>query len=201
MATDITKRATLRGMAGVIGAAGIGGFGLAGSTASRAQSLGNIPEERQLSAELVLQIHVALGETEDMGQTAEGHRINYPIIGGHFSGRGLKGKVIPGGADMSVERSDGVTMINALYRLRTDDGASIIIDNAGIWRPNSSGLSKMKAGEKLLPDDFYCLTSPKFKTPSGKHNWLTQNIFVGTIDDVAGENAVLIGCYLMSQRV
>ncbi|WP_078084387.1 DUF3237 family protein [Microbulbifer mangrovi] len=186
-------------MAGVIGVAGIGSLGLAKATASRAQPLGNIPEERQLSAELVLQIHVALGETEDMGKTADGHRINYPIIGGHFSGRGLKGKVIPGGADMSIERADGVTMINALYRLNTDDGETIIIDNAGIWRPNANGLKKLKAGDKLLAEDYYCLTSPKFSTSVGKHNWLSQNIFVGTIDDVENENAVLIGCYMMNQ--
>lgn len=194
MSTDMNKRATILGMAGI---------GLAGVSGASAQPLHKAPEERTLTTELVLQIHVELGETEDMGKTADGHRINYPIIGGHFAGQGpgrdLKGKVIPGGADMSIERADGVTMINALYRLKTDDGETIIIDNAGIWRPNTNGLRKLKAGDKLLADDYYCLTSPKFSTSVGKHNWLSQHIFVGTIDDVEDENAVLIGCYLMNQ--
>lgn len=200
MGVDTSKRATLLGMAGAAGT-----LGLAGAAPAKAKDWAKVPEGRKLNADLVLQIHVKLGETEDMGMTAEGHRINYPIIGGRFSGRDIggntfKGKVIPGGADMSVERSDGVTIINALYRLRTDDGATIIIDNAGIWRPSESGLKKLKSGEKLLASDYYCLTTPKFKTSSGKYNWLTQNIFVGTIDDV-GDDAVLIGCYLMNQVV
>ncbi|WGL15890.1 DUF3237 family protein [Microbulbifer bruguierae] len=193
MATDIKKRSTLLGLAGAVGA-----LGMTAPVAGRARELFKTPEERALKAELVLQIHVELGETEDMGMSADGHRINYPIVGGHFSGRGLQGKVIPGGADMSVERNDGVTMINALYRLKTNDGDTIIIDNAGIWRPTEVGLKKMQSGAKLLAEDYYCLTTPKFKTPAGKHNWLTQNIFVGTIDDVS-DNAVLIGCYLMNQ--
>ncbi|HEY8568403.1 DUF3237 domain-containing protein [Microbulbifer sp.] len=193
MATDVQKRSTLFGLAGLIGT-----LGISAPTKGRANELFKTPEQRALKAELVLQIHVELGDTEDMGMSAEGHRINYPIVGGHFSGRGLKGKVIPGGADMSVERSDGVTMINALYRLKTDEGDTIIIDNAGVWRPNETGLKKLQSGAQLLAEDYYCLTTPKFKTSSGKHNWLTQNIFVGTIDDV-GEHAVLIGCYLMNQ--
>ncbi|WP_160152287.1 DUF3237 family protein [Microbulbifer sp. ALW1] len=193
MATDIKKRSTLLGLAGAVGA-----LGMAAPVSARTRELFKTPEERTLNAELVLQIHVELGETEDMGMSADGHRINYPIVGGHFSGRGLQGKVIPGGADMSVERNDGVTMINALYRLKTNEGDIIIIDNAGIWRPSHTGLKKLQAGAKLSAEDYYCLTTPKFKTPPGKHNWLTQSIFVGTIDDTS-ENAVLIGCYLMNQ--
>lgn len=193
MTTDIQKRSTILGLAGAVGA-----LGITSPTTGRAQERIRAPGEWTLSSELVLQIHVNLGKTEDMGMSADGHRINYPITGGYFSGRGLKGSVIPGGADMSVERNDGVTMINALYRLKTDEGDTIIIDNAGIWRPNETGLKKLQAGAKLLAEDYYCLTTPKFKTPTGKHNWLTQNIFVGTIDDVS-DNAVLIGCYLMNQ--
>lgn len=186
-----TRRDALIGLAAV----GLGSAGV------QAASFTPKPvfSDRKLDAELVLQINVKLGPTEDMGSGADGHRINYPIAGGYFSGRGLKGEVIPGGADMSVRRADGVTLIQALYRLRTDDDQVIIIDNAGIFRPNKAGLEKLAAGKELLEQDYYCLTSPVFKTPPGKYNWLTENIFVGTIDDVS-EHEVLIGCYLMRQQ-
>lgn len=175
-------------------------FNLLGAVALLCLGQGATAEElkeykaKRISNELVLQINVKLGPEEHMGQGPDGLRINYPIVGGTFVGKGLKGTVVPGGADMAVERSDGVTMINALYRLRTDDGQIIIIDNAGIWRPNESGLAKLAKGEELLGSDYYSRTSPRFKTQPGKHAWLNDYIFVGTIDDVA-DDEVLIGVY------
>ncbi len=148
----------------------------------------------RISNELVMKINVKLGPPEDMGKGADGHRMNFPIVGGTFVGEGIKGVVIPGGADMSVERDDGVTMIEALYRLKTDDGQIIIIHNAGIWRPNAVGLAKKAKGEKLVESDYYCRTVPSFKTQPGKYAWLSDYIFVGTIDDVAIDE-VLIGVH------
>lgn len=191
MSNTLTRRTILLGAAGAFGALSIG----AAAAEPTSQLSG-----RKITSELVLQIKVKLGETEDMGLGSDGHRINYPITGGTFTGKGLKGIVIPGGADMSVERSDGVTMIEALYRLKTDDGNVIIIHNPGIWRPNESGLRKIKNKENLLESDFYSITQPSFKTPPGKYNWLTQNIFVGTIDDIK-DYGVLISCYLINQSV
>ncbi|MEK1938946.1 MAG: DUF3237 domain-containing protein [Pseudomonas sp.] len=148
----------------------------------------------RINHELVMQIHVKLGPEEDMGKGADGHRINYPIVGGTFVGKGMKGTVVPGGADMSVERNDGVTLIEALYRLKTDDGQIIIIHNPGIWRPNADGLAKQAKGQELVEADYYCRTQPSFKTQPGAYAWLNDYIFVGTIDDVSNDE-VLIGVY------
>ncbi|OLS62565.1 DUF3237 domain-containing protein [Pseudomonas putida] len=148
----------------------------------------------RVKTELVMQINVKLGADEDMGKGAEGHRINYPIIGGHFVASGFKGEVIPGGADMSVERNDGVTKIDALYRLKTEDGQVIIIHNYGLWRPTAAGLAKQAKGEELTQADFYCRTVPSFSTPAGKYDWLEDYTYVGTIDDV-NDKEVLIGVY------
>lgn len=157
---------------------------------------GELKETRpdRVKTELVMQINVKLGKDEDMGKGAEGHRINYPIIGGHFVGKGIKGEVIPGGADMSVERNDGVTKIDALYRLKTDDGQVIIIRNYGLWRPTAEGLAKQAKGEELSEADYYCRTVPSFNTPPGKYDWLEDYTYIGTIDDVS-ETEVLIGVY------
>lgn len=148
----------------------------------------------RVKTELVMQINVKLGQEEDMGKGVDGHRINYPIIGGHFVGDGVKGEVVPGGADMSVERADGVTRIDALYRLKTDDGQVIIIRNYGLWRLTAEGLAKQAKGDELSASDYYCRTVPSFSTMPGKYDWLEDYTYVGTIDDVS-ETEVLIGIY------
>ncbi|WP_339413647.1 DUF3237 domain-containing protein [Pseudomonas sp. EA_35y_Pfl2_R5] len=152
---------------------------------------------KRIDSELVMQINVKLGPVEDMGKGADGHRINYPIIGGSFVGKGMRGSVVPGGADMAVDRNDGVTLIDALYRLKTDDGQIIIIHNAGIWRLNEQGLAKQAKGialEDMLDSDAYCRTVPSFKTQPGKYAWLSDSIFVGSIDYLS-DSEVLIGVY------
>ncbi|WP_263263193.1 DUF3237 domain-containing protein [Pseudomonas sp. RIT-PI-S] len=152
---------------------------------------------QRLSNELVMQIDVQLGPQEDMGAGDDGHRVNYPIIGGTFVGKGMSGSVIPGGADMSVERSDKTTLIDALYRLKTSDGQVIIIHNAGIWRLSEAGQAKKDKGlglKDLADGDVYCRTIPSFKTQPGQYDWLGDNIFVGTIDGLS-EHEVLISVY------
>ncbi len=197
MSETMSRRQALFMTAGTLGTAMLGAAAISGKAS--AATMGKEPADSTFDTEMVLKILVKLGETEDMGESADGHRINYPIIGGTFTGKGMKGTVIPGGADMSVRRNDGVTWVDALYRLRTDDGQVIIIHNAGIWRPNEDGLRKLQAGEKLEEKDYYCLTSPYFRTPPGKHAWMSQYIYVGTIDDVS-ENEVLIKCYTVRQK-
>lgn len=174
-----------------LGVAALLGVGTASADALK-ETIAN-----RISSELVMKISVKLGPEEDMGQGADGYRINYPIIGGTFVGKGVRGIVVPGGADLAVDRNDGVTMIDALYRLKTDDGQIIIIHNAGIWRLNESGLAKQAKGvalEEMLGSDAYCRTVPSFKTQPGKYAWLSDSIFLGSIDYISEED-VLISVY------
>jgi len=164
------------------------------SDLAAAQELKEIVPNR-IQHELVMQIDVKLGPTEDMGSGADGYRINYPIIGGRFIGKGgLSGSVVPGGADMSVRRQDGVGHVEALYRLRTDDGQIIIIHNAGISRLNEVGLEKQARGEEPGSADRYRRTVPSFKTQAGPYSWLSDYIFIGTIDRLNPEG-VMISIY------
>ncbi len=88
----------------------------------------------------------------------------WPIVGGTFYGRGIKGTVVPGGGDFPVVRPDGVEIIDALYRLRTDDGVQIIIHNKG---PRYS-----ESKFRLLPS---------FNVPGKKYAWLRESVFVATL--------------------
>jgi len=165
-----------------------------GSSGLKAMELQEIVPDR-ITHELVMRIDVKLGPTEDMGIGVDGHRINYPIIGGTFVGKnGLSGVVVPGGADMSIRRNDGVDMVEALYRIRTHDGQIIIVHNAGIFRVNEAGRARLEKGESPMPGDIYARTIPSFKTQPGPYNWLNDYIFVGTIDP-AGKDGVMISIY------
>lgn len=191
----LARRSLLKAAASLTSAIGLMAM-LGISTGAAAAELKETKPQR-IDSELVMQINVKLGTVEDMGKGADGHRINYPIIGGSFVGKGMRGIVVPGGADLSVERNDGVTMIDALYRLETDDGQIIIIHNAGIWRLNEQGLAKQAKGialEDMLDSDSYCRTVPSFKTQPGKYAWLSDYIFVGSIDYLS-DSEVLIGVY------
>ena len=46
---------------------------------------------------------------QNIGATPHGTRVTFPITGGYFEGERLRGKVLPGGDDWTLTRSDGVS--------------------------------------------------------------------------------------------
>lgn len=156
--------------------AGGAGLGLLAAGTAR----GNTPpggdtvlENRDpIETELVMDLVVTCSSPERMGpedNSKDGIRDEiWPIIGGYFRGPGIRGKVIPGGADYPVTRPDGMVIIDALYRLQTDDGVNILIHNKGFYYP---------AEEKAR-------LVPVFTAPVGRYDWLNKSIFLSTLTDV-----------------
>lgn len=134
--------------------------------------------------ELVMNLVVTCSSQERMGpnaQSKDGIRGEFwPIVGGRFEGDGIRGTVVPGGADFPVRRPDGVEVIDALYRLRTDDGVTIIIHNRGLTYP----------GEGEWPQ--FRLV-PTFIAPVGKYDWLNRSIFLSTLVETPPEMALATG--------
>lgn len=124
----------------------------------------------RVGLEWVMDIVPICSEPEYMGSktdqtSADGDRYDvWPITGGIFYGRGIKGTVVPGGGDFPVVRPDGVTIVDALYRLKTDDGQQIIIHNKGLGYTDSK--------YRLLPT---------FNVPGAKYAWLRESAFVATL--------------------
>jgi len=56
----------------------------------------------------VLTLRVDIGPEQMLGETVEGMRCNYPILGGDFEGLDFKGQVLAGGEDFFLLRPDGV---------------------------------------------------------------------------------------------
>lgn len=126
--------------------------------------------------ELVMQLVVTCSSPESLGgseQSKDGKRSEiWPIVGGRFEGKGIRGVVIPGGGDFPVKRPDGTEVIDALYRLKTDDGVTIIIHNVGLAYPGAK------------PGDERYRLAPQFIAPVGKYDWLNRHLFLSTLTEV-----------------
>jgi Protein of unknown function (DUF3237) len=68
-----------------------------------------------------LQLHVELDDILHLGETPYGDRRVIHIVGGRFEGR-IVGRIVPGGADWQIVRSDGVADLQARYTLETAAG-------------------------------------------------------------------------------
>lgn len=121
--------------------------------------------------EFVCELHVKLGQTYTVGQTAHGTRVVIPITGGTFEGPNMKGTVLEGGADYQlVDQAKGRNEIEAIYSIKTDDGVFIHIRNCGliVTGKNADG-----------SPNFYFRCAPKFEAPSdSKYDWLNNSLFL-----------------------
>jgi hypothetical protein len=143
----------------------------------------------------VMSITALLADAETLGHCAEGYRVNYPIIGGHFTGPQLKGTVLPGGVDCFLLRTDGGGDLDARYSLRTDDGVLINIHNVGLLTLSEQGRELEAQGVWPVPSSEYsCTCTPRFQVAAGPLAWLTQSAFIGLVQ-YPSATEVLIHCY------
>jgi hypothetical protein len=126
------------------------------------------------------EVRATVGPPMEVGDVAQGRRRIVPITGGTFEGSGIKGKVMPGGADWQIIRPDGFTELDTRYTLETDKGQIIYVQNAGIRHAAPDVMKRLLAGEAVDPSLVYFRTVPTFETSSPELQWLTRAIFVGT---------------------
>lgn len=118
-------------------------------------------------------IKVKCSAPETVGATYFGKRIVIPIIGGTFEGPGIKGEVLPGGADYQyLDTITGRTQLEAIYCIKTDDNVIIHVRNKGMLKGGKDSNGK---------DYFYFRTVPTFEAPlDSKYAWLNDSIFICT---------------------
>lgn len=129
----------------------------------------------------------------DLGRAPHGQRRIINIAGGAFSGPRLSGRVLPGGADWQIVRSDGIVEVDARYTLETDDGALIYISNWGLRHGPPAVISRLSAGESVDPGEYYFRTTPRFETGAAAYAWLNGVIAVAVGERRA--DAVIISVY------
>ena len=114
-----------------------------------------------------------------VGDVAGGTRRIVQITGGTFEGPGLKGKVLPGGADWQIIHPDGFSELDTRYTIETDSGKTIYVQNAGIRHAAPDVMKRLLAGEQVDPSLVYFRTVPKFETSAPELQWLTRAVFIG----------------------
>jgi hypothetical protein len=111
-------------------------------------------------------LRLTTAPTQNVGAGPHGTRVTFPITGGSFEGDRLRGKVLPGGADWTVKRLDGVVELDLRITMHTDDGALIYMTFEGIRDDGAPGSP-------------YFRTVPRFETAEPKYSFLNRLLAVG----------------------
>lgn len=137
----------------------------------------------QLEADEIMRLHVEIDDHRVVGDTVPGMLKVIPIVGGTFSGDGIEGTVVPGGADWNTRYDNGVVHIFAKYMLKTSDGEYIAIENEGYLDPSHRATIR---------------TQPTFQASNtGKYQYLNYGVYVGELKPTPGGDSVDIVIYKM----
>ena len=101
-----------------------------------------------LGTQPIFQIYAELAATINLGRTPYGERRIIDILGGTVSGTNLNGRILPGGADWQIIRSDGAADIQARYTIETDTGARILVSSEGLRHGPPAVLEKLARGRQ-----------------------------------------------------
>jgi hypothetical protein len=136
-------------------------------------------------SEFAYEAIVDVGELMPLGRGPLGERRIIPILGGEFEGPGLRGIVLPGGADRQLIRPDGLRLLDAFYEMKTDDGAILTVRNRARIRDGAPGSVPV-----------YAFSALEVTAPEGPYDWLNQFVLVGTVrTQRPARQAVLISVF------
>jgi Protein of unknown function (DUF3237) len=121
---------------------------------------------------------VAVAPPRTLGQTPVGERRIVDITGGEVAGPRLAGRVLPGGADWQIVRTDGVAVLEARYTIEAADGALIYVQNFGYRHGPADVIARITQGEVVDPALYYFRAAPAFETSAPRYDWLNRTIAV-----------------------
>jgi hypothetical protein len=129
---------------------------------------------------MTLQVFVA--PQQKVGEVSHGTRVIAPITSGSFEGPRLRGKVLPGGGDWTLLRSDGVLELDLRITLETDDGALIYLTSFGLRHGPPEVLAALARGESVDPSRYYFRTAARLETGTPQYGFLNQLVAVSSGD-------------------
>ena len=126
-------------------------------------------------------IRADVGRTLTGGASRNGERLHIEITGGSVEGPRLSGRIAAGGSDWPLVRPDGASRISACYTIVASDGTPVFVRNEGLRVSSPEVLSRLRAGERVDPAEFYFRSTPVFEAPDGPHGWLNDAVFVASL--------------------
>lgn len=130
----------------------------------------------QLEHTADLVVHIA--PPIEIGRIAGNLRRMIPILEGQVTGPRLRGRVLPGGADYQMMRSDGITDLHARYVIEAEDGSLIYVENNGIRCGPPELMEKLRRGEPVDPALIYFRSTPRFETAAPAYEWMMRSLFL-----------------------
>ena len=127
-------------------------------------------------------VEFEIGDIHMVGNTPYGQRAIANIAGGTFSGARLRGRVLPGGGDWGLFRSDGTLSADVRSCLETDDQAVICVTYGGRWRISPELLLRLGDPDQIAgvdPSAYYLRTLLLFETAAEQYAWLNHIVAVG----------------------
>jgi hypothetical protein len=127
----------------------------------------------------LMTVTLAVDPAQRLGTVPHGTRSIVPVTGGGFEGPQLRGKVLPGGGDWLLLRSDDVLELDLRITLETDDHALIYMTFQGLRHGPPEVFAAIGRGEAVDPASYYFRTLPRFETSSERYAFLNRMVTVG----------------------
>ena len=135
-----------------------------------------------MDSQLLMTLQVFVGPPQRVGAVPQGARVIAPIASGEFSGPRLRGRIVPGGGDWTLLRSDGVLELDLRITLETDDGALIYLSSFGLRHGPPEVLAALARGETVDPSTYYFRTAMRFETGAPKYAFLNRLFAIASGD-------------------
>ena len=131
-----------------------------------------------LSSAPIFTVQAELEAVMTLGRSPYGERRMVAITGGTVKGPKLNGRILPGGVDWQIVRSDGAADIQARYVIEADGGARVIVDSKGLRHGPPDVLEKLARGDTVDPAHYYFRTAMRFETADPALGWLNRILAV-----------------------
>src|SRR5688500_11279888 len=129
-------------------------------------------KQLQPTLTFAFEVRATVGPPLDVGAVAQGRRRIVPITGGTFEGANFRGKVMPGGADWQIIRSDGLNDLDTRYTPATDTWQFVYSKNGGVRHVSLDVMKRLLACESVDPTLVYFLIFSKKGAASPDLQWL-----------------------------
>jgi hypothetical protein len=146
-----------------------------------------------LSPTPIFTIHAELEPIMNLGRTPYGERRIIGIRGGTVRGPKLNGRILPGGADWQIVRSDGAADIQARYTIESEAGARILVSSDGLRHGPPAVMERLARDDNVDPAQYYFRTVLRFETADPSADWLNRILALARGQRAA--NAVRLDVY------
>jgi hypothetical protein len=118
------------------------------------------------------------------------------LTDGNFTGPEINGELLPGAsADWQIILSDGTTLGDVRYTLRTDGGDLLYVRSQGVRHGNAEVLDRLASGDDVDASEYTFRTATQIETSSPELDWLNKGVFVSVAGRQTG--AVIYETYLV----